>query len=701
MQMAILILLVACNSTNDLNNNDMKTKDKEKYTYTNSLIDESSPYLLQHAHNPVNWYSWGEEALNKAKAENKPLLISIGYSSCHWCHVMEHESFEDIEVANLMNENFICIKVDKEERPDIDNLYMTAVQLIAGNGGWPLNCFALPDGRPFYGGTYFRKNDWIKLLTNISNQYTSSYNKIEASAERLEEGIVNSETQNMNASEEVVTSEQIENAIKKLSKDFDDTYGGTGTAPKFPTPNNYTYLLKYSKLYNDKVVSDFVELTLDNIAYGGIYDQIGGGFARYSTDKYWKVPHFEKMLYDNAQLVSLYSEAYKQTNKQLYKDVVYQTLQFVEEELTSPEGAFYSALDADSEGKEGKYYIWTSEELKSILGKDFEIVKEYYNVDGKGYWEEDNNILLRSGNDEKIAKKFKISTEELKNIIDNAKVKLKTERDKRVKPGLDDKSLTSWNGLMTKAYVDAYKAFGEDKFLEIALKNARHIQLRLKREDGGLYHSYKDGKSYINGYLDDYSFYLESCISLYEVTGNGFWIDEAVRVTEYAFQKFYNEPSGLFNYTSSDDKMLIVRSKEIIDNVVPSSNSSMALSLYKLSLYTDNNKYLDASDKMLARVSERAASYPSYFSNWGVLMLDKTNRVYEIVVVGENAEDIVKEINKKYLPNTLVTYTVNKNDDISLFKNRYVDDKTLIYICENKACKTPVETVVDALKLIN
>ena len=466
---------------------DNHPRDTTLHKHTNKLINQTSPYLLQHAHNPVNWYPWGDEALEKAKKENKLLLISVGYSACHWCHVMEHESFEDETVAALMNENFVCIKVDREERPDIDQIYMNAVQLITGRGGWPLNCFALPSGEPFFGGTYFQKDQWMQLLKNVANEYKVAPEKVKTYADELTEGIKTSEMLPMVTKSVPFKLETLKGAVTKFKTQIDHVEGGGAQAPKFPMPNNYEFLLQYYHHTKDESILKYTELTLDKMAFGGIYDQIGGGFARYSTDAMWKAPHFEKMLYDNGQLVSLYSHAYQLTKKPLYKNVVYQTLEYIEREMTAKNDAFYSSLDADSEGEEGKFYVWSKEELQHVLDNDFDFVEDYYNINNKGKWE-GHYILLRDKTNAQIAKKYKLSVDNVEKKVSEINTTLLAERAKRIRPGLDDKTLTSWNALMLRGYVDAYNTFNDEAFLKTALKNANFIVNTQLRKDGGLNH---------------------------------------------------------------------------------------------------------------------------------------------------------------------------------------------------------------------
>lgn len=614
------------------------------HEFTNTLINETSPYLLQHAHNPVNWYAWNEESLQKAKDENKLILVSIGYSACHWCHVMEHESFEDSAVAKVMNDHFICIKVDREERPDIDQIYMNAVQLMTGRGGWPLNCITLPDGRPVYGGTYFPKDQWLQVLNSVKDLFANEGQKAEEYAEKLMQGIQQNELIEVNKTEANFSKKDLQEIYEPWTNQFDGKEGGPNRAPKFPLPNNYQFLLKYAFLTNDKELKAYIDLTLEKMAFGGIYDQVGGGFARYSTDALWKAPHFEKMLYDNGQLVSLYSEAYQATKNPLYKQVVYETLEFIQRELTSEKGVFYSALDADSEGEEGKFYVWQKEELEKILGDDFDLLKDYWNINSKGLWEHGNYILLRRDDDEEIAKKHNKTIEELQTIVHSAKAKLLSERSKRIRPGLDDKQLTSWNALMAKGYVDAYRAFGDKAFLQAAEKNLNFLLTKQRKEDGGLWHSHKEGRSTINGFLEDYCFTVEALIAMYEATFEVKWLNEARGFANYSIDKFFDDKSKMFFFNSVDDKQLIARKTEVTDNVIPASNSSMAKGLFYLGHYFDNPRFLEISTQMLNNVKPSMAAYGSGYSNWAILMLHQVFPFYEIAIVGEEAAEKREEL---------------------------------------------------------
>ncbi len=672
--------------------------DTTKHKHTNNLINETSPYLLQHAHNPVNWYAWGDEALEKAKAENKLLLISVGYSACHWGHVMEHESFEDEAVAKIMNDNFICIKVDREERPDIDQIYMNAVQLMTGRGGWPLNCFALPTGEPFYGGTYFPKEQWLQILNNVANEYKAAPQNVIEYAEKLTQGVKTSEVLPMVKNNTPFSMSVLDSGVADIKKQLDYVEGGGNHSPKFPMPNNYQFLLHYYHYSKDKELLGVIELTLDKMAYGGIYDQIGGGFARYSTDKYWKAPHFEKMLYDNGQLVSLYSDAYQLTKKPLYKHVVYQTLEYIEREMTAANGAFYSSLDADSEGKEGKFYVWSKEELEAILKEDYPLAKEYYNVNSIGKWE-GHYILLRKKDNVKIAKLFDLSAKEVEKKINKINATLLKERAKRVRPGLDDKTLTSWNALMLKGYVDAYNVFGEDNFLKAAIKNANFIVSTQIRKDGGLNHNYKNGVSNLDGYLEDYSFTTEALIALYQATFDEKWLAHAKQLTDYSIVHFYDTKTGFFFFTSNNAKGLIARKMELSDNVIPASNSSMAKSLFLLGELYYNEDYTKKSKQMLKNIEAQVSQYISGYSNWGILMLNQVKPFYEVAISGKKAHAKRQELNNNYIPNKLIVGST-KASNLPLLEMKEVNGKTMIYVCYNKACQRPVEEVSEALKQI-
>ena len=666
---------------------------------SNRLIDESSPYLLQHAYNPVDWFPWSEKAFSKAKAENKLVIVSIGYSACHWCHVMEHESFEDEEAAKVMNDRFVNIKVDREERPDVDQVYMNAVQLMSGRGGWPLNCIILPDGRPIWGGTYFRREQWIQQLNSVADVYAQEPKKVGEYAEQLTQGVKQSDLVVLNKNEAQFNKSQLRGAFNSWSADFDTMDGGTDRAPKFPIPNNYEFLLLYAHLSDDDRALTQVKLTLDKIAYGGIYDHLGGGITRYSTDKKWKVPHFEKMLYDNGQIVSLYCEAYQKFQSEDYKNLVYDTLAFVERELYSDEGAFYSALDADSEGEEGKFYVWKKEELVTLLQNDYELFADYYNINDRGYWEDGNYILLRHDSDEMVADRNQLSLTELRKRIGKCKDVLMQHRSTRVRPGLDDKSLTSWNGLMLKGFVDAYLTFGNSHFLDLARANAEFIVKKQQRADGGLNHSYKEGRSTINAYLEDYAFAIQAFLKLYEATFEEEWLNHAQAWMDYSIQHFQDDASGMFFFTSDEDPPLIARKMEINDNVIPASNSVMANNLFLLGHHLNRKEYLDKATQMLNNVVDDVNRYPSGYSNWLNLLLKQIYPFYEVAIVGEEALEKSLELREKYQPNKLICGSVQESS-LPLLEKRFNKGQTRIFVCENKVCQAPTEETVRALELM-
>lgn len=690
----LIQFLISCKS--------QSKKEMETHKYTNDLIHETSPYLLQHAHNPVNWHAWNDETLALAKKENKLILISVGYSACHWCHVMEHESFENDSVAKIMNDNFINIKIDREERPDIDQVYMTAVQLMTGSGGWPLNCIALPDGRPFWGGTYFPKDQWTNTLTQIAKLYKEDPNKVVEYAENLTKGVQESELVNYNSKEAKFTKEEIVLAINTWKQQFDNEFGGTDKAPKFPMPNNYSFLLRHAEQTNDDSLRNYVNNTLEKMALGGIFDQVGGGFARYSTDKKWHIPHFEKMLYDNAQLVSLYSDAYLITKNDLYKETVIRSLEFIERELTNNEGAFYSSLDADSKNKEGHleegaFYIWTKEELTTIIENDYELFSHYYNINDYGFWEKDFYNLIRNKDDLEFSKEHNISLSDLKVKVESWQNILLKERSKRDRPRLDDKTLTSWNALMLKGYIDAFRVFNEPDYLKTALKNANFIKSNQLKKDGGLYHNYKNGISNINGYLEDYATVIDAYISLYESTLDQSWLNTANNLANYCYQHFYNEELNMFYFTSDQDKSLITRKMEINDNVIPASNSIMARNLFKLGHYFENKTFGTTAKQMLNNVKVNIGTYPSGYSNWLHLQADLSSNFYEVAVVGANATNRIKELNKVYIPNKLIAGSTTDSNE-PLLKYRFSEEKTQIFICIDGACKLPVTSAKKALE---
>lgn len=664
----------------------------------NRLIKASSPYLLQHAYNPVQWYEWGEEALQKAKDENKLILVSIGYSACHWCHVMERESFEVHEVAEVMNQSFVCIKVDREERPDIDQIYMLAIQLMTGSGGWPLNCICLPDQRPIYGGTYFKKGDWINVLSSVADMWTNEPEKAKQYADRLTDGIKNAEKIIPNIKVDEYTRAHLTEIIEPWKRYFDMSEGGYNRAPKFPLPNNWQFMLRYSHLMEDDGTHVSALLTLEKMAMGGIYDHVGGGFARYSVDGAWHVPHFEKMLYDNGQLISLYAEAHQYSKSMLFKEIAEETIGWLEREMTSAEGLFYSALDADSEGVEGKFYVWDKAEFEAVLGDDATLLAEYFNVTEEGNWEEEQtNILLRKFTIEDYAEVKGVSIISLIEKIKEAKLKLLQERSKRVRPGLDDKCLTAWNAMAIKGLVESAGIFGNPHYYGLAKRAASFILENLKTVDDGLYRNYKNGKATIAGFLDDYAFFIEALITLYQYDFDEQWLLEAKRLTDYVLANFVDAESPMLFYTSGTGEVLIARKHEIMDNVIPASNSVMAQNLRKLGLFFDHDLYMLKAEGMLAAVLPQIKTYGSAYSNWAIQVLEEVFGINEIALTGKHIEKVKTEINKHYIPNKITLG--GTNSELPLLKDKE-SSETKIYICRNKVCQLPVTTVEEALKLI-
>lgn len=671
----------------------------KKHKHTNALINESSPYLLQHAHNPVNWYPWGDEVLAKAKKENKLIIISVGYAACHWCHVMEHESFENEAVAKYMNDNYVCIKVDREERPDIDQVYMNAVQLLTGSGGWPLNCIALPDGRPIYGGTYFPKDKWMDVLSQVKKFVEENPKGAEKQATQLTQGVQSSEQIVANNSKASFDKKDLDKIFAQWKDQIDFVEGGNKGAPKFPVPIGYQFLLHYNYISENKKALQATTLTLDKMAAGGIYDQLGGGFARYSTDAEWKAPHFEKMLYDNAQLISLYSAGYAKTKNPKYKTIVEESIQFIERELSDKNSGFYSSLDADSEGEEGKFYVWKTEELNKILGADARIIARYYHAINSGNWEHKQNILLTKGPDEAFAKKNNLAVSELEKKVARAKKLLLKERSNRIRPALDDKIITAWNALMIKGYTDAYNAFGKKEYLAKAIQNANFINKKLKQKDNRLFRNYKNDKASINAFLDDYAFTIEAFINLYQATFDEQWLFQAKELSTYTLAHFYDDKSGMFFYTSDIDPALIARKMEISDNVIPSSNSQMAKNLFVLGHYFADKNYLSMSEKMLNNVKENVINGRQHYANWSILLAWHTSPPYEVAILGKDFESKRKEIAAKCLPNVFLSGGKNEGK-LALHEYKLVKGQTTIYVCQDKVCQKPVVESEEALGMI-
>ncbi len=673
----------------------------ESNEHLNRLAKASSPYLKEHSDNPVDWYEWGVEPLEKAKKEGKPLLVSVGYASCHWCHVMERESFMDTAVARFMNENFVSIKVDREERPDVDQIYINAAQLISGSAGWPLNAFALPDGKPFYAATYFPKDQWLKILNQIVKAYKEDTDNVLKQAEALTKGIqdydlITPVVENQNK----IDTGNYKNIFASWQSQLDYESGGLAGAPKFPMPVVWEYVLQNHYLTGSEKSIEAVTTTLNAMEAGGIYDHLGGGFARYSTDVDWKVPHFEKMLYDNGQLVSLYSHAYQQTKNSRHKEVVEETLEFIKRELTSPEGGFYSSINADSEDEEGKFYVWTKTEIEKLLDKEtFNLFVDYYNITDSGNWEDQKNILYRNSANDDIARKDSAPAAQIDEVLKQAKQILMKERNKRIHPSLDDKILTSWNALMLNGYVDAYLATGKSEYLEVALKNASFLEKNVIRKEGQLWRSYKDGKASIDAFLDDYALLAKAYIHLYEATFDIHWLAQSHIIATYAILHFQNKQNGLFYYTSDESESLIARKMELNDNVIPSSNSIMADVLFRLGTYYDNDSYREMSKTMLTQVTTDITKNGPYYANWASLMGMIAYEPYEVAIMGKGAIEKAMQMQRNYLPNVMFMGGIEEN--LPLLENKNVKEETIIYVCRNKVCKAPVKDIRSAMNQIN
>jgi uncharacterized protein YyaL (SSP411 family) len=675
------------------------------HSYTNRLINETSPYLLQHSHNPVDWYPWSNEAFEKALKEDKPILVSIGYAACHWCHVMERESFENPETAALMNEHFVNIKVDREERPDVDHIYMDAVQAMTGGGGWPLNVFLTPERKPFYGGTYyppqraFNRASWTEVLQAIQQAYKDQKTEIEGQANNLTEHL---KTMNVfGSATNVFTYDAalITKAFENLMKTADKKSGGFGNAPKFPQTFAITFLLRYAFLNDNEEALQQAILSLDKMIQGGIYDQLGGGFARYSTDAQWLVPHFEKMLYDNALMVSTLSETFQLTQNGTYKQAISETLDFIEREMMHEQGGFFSALDADSEGEEGKFYVWDYEEVEKVLGNDADLFRQYFNVSKIGNWE-GKNILHIQVPLKDFALQHNIHPENLWSFINNSKKALLNERNKRVRPSLDDKVILSWNALMNTAFSKAYAATGEEHYKEIAVKNMNFLLQAFATENEGFHHTWKNGQARHHGFLDDYSLLISALIHLSKITADVQWLQKASSITEYVIENFGDEYSPLFFYTHQLQTDVLLRKKEVYDSALPSGNSMMALNLYQLSIIFDRKDWHKKAEEMTASFADLAVKYPASFGLWLSVLYEITSGSNEIAIIGQSFYQDMKNVLQLYLPHSIIMGSSEEKKEFPLLKFRGVGNGVLFYLCKNYTCQRPVGTIDEFKKLL-
>jgi uncharacterized protein YyaL (SSP411 family) len=670
----------------------------------NRLSGETSPYLLQHANNPVDWYPWGEEALKRAKDEDKPILLSIGYSACHWCHVMERESFEDETIAGLMNEHFVSIKVDREERPDLDAVYMEAVQMLTGSGGWPMTVFLTPDGHPFYGGTYFPPVDrhnmpgFPRLLQSVANSYHNSRDEIDRVTAQLTEQM--GRTGQMPKGDAPLTVETLHQAYTTLATNFDYQNGGTGTAPKFPQAMNLEVLLRYyNHGYNDRAL-EMVDLTLEKMARGGIYDQIAGGFARYSTDAYWLVPHFEKMLYDNALLARLYLHAHQATGRGMYRRITEETLDYILREMTGPEGGFFSATDADSEGEEGKFFVWSPDEIEAVLGaEEAGIFNGFFGVRQGGNFE-GKTILNITQKASEYTQQHGIELDRLVDVVQRGKTALWAEREKRIHPLLDDKVLASWNGMMLRSFAEAGAALGRQDYIDAAIKNADFL-LGTMRPDGKLLRTYRAGQAKLPGYLEDYSFVADGLLALYEATFDQRWLTESISLADRMIELFWDDAVGGFYDTSAEHDQLVVRPRDVLDNAQPCGGSVATDVLLKLAVVTGNEDYRVKAATPLRTLREMMGRAPAGTGHWLAALDFYVSSPKEVVIIGPKGDPattaLLQTVTGAFRPNKVLVgaddAAAAEGYSLPLLEARgMIDGRPTAYVCQNYACQLPVTT---------
>jgi len=686
------------------------------HKHSNHLIGETSPYLLQHAHNPVDWYPWGGEALEKAKKEDKPILVSIGYSACHWCHVMERESFEDEATARIMNEHFVNIKIDREERPDLDHIYMDAVQAMTGSGGWPLNVFLTPEAKPFYGGTYFpprrafNRPSWQEILLSITQAFSEKRNEIDAQAENLTDHLFQSNAfglENHGEDGKQFTKEKIDEAFQNVMKSADREWGGFGQAPKFPQTFTIQFLLRYHYVTKNEEALNQALLSLDKMIEGGIYDQVGGGFARYSTDTEWLAPHFEKMLYDNALLISVLSEAYQLTRQDRYKEIIDETMTFIQRELLGPQGGFYSALDADSEGEEGKFYVWNVEEVNKVLGADADLFCRFFDITDQGNWsegasrEEGKNILRIKIPPPEFSKQNNISAERLKHITGTGKQKLLQERNKRVRPLLDDKILLGWNALMNEAGSKAFMVTGNNRYRQLAIDNMHFLLRNFVTDKGEFCHTWKNGIAKYPAFLDDYAFLIRALIRLQEITADTKWLFEAQRITEFVIDNFSEPGTEFFYFTKKGQLDVIVRKKEVYDGAIPSGNSVMAYNLYQLGIFFDKSGWKERAMKMAGTLEQVIARYPTSFGVWACLLLELNSGTHEIAIIGRNFAELQADLFQHYLPHSILMAADSESQQFPLLAGKKNTEKAMFFLCKDFTCQQPVTSIDRFMLLIN
>ena len=685
----VFFISASCKNTNN-------SKEQEN---ANHLIHETSAYLLEHAHNPVDWYPWGDEAINKAKNESKLLIISVGYSSCHWCHVMERESFSDTAVSRLMNKYFVSIKVDREERPDIDNVYMTACQISNRNGacGWPLNAIALPDGKPIWVGSYLSKDDWMKLLNQVNDLYHEDQNELQKMAYQIANHLQTDHKFTLTSDKISFDEKTLQSLHKKLSMDLDYTLGGRSGDLKFPMPTLIQYAMEFSNYSKDAKTEGWVKTTLNEMMNGGIFDQIDGGFARYTVDKKWIIPHFEKMLYDNALLIHLYAEVYMSTLNKDYLQVVLRSLDFLEREMMNDEFGFYSSYDADSEGVEGKYYTFTYSEIEKLFTKDIAFICRLYNIEKTGNWEH-TNILYRTVDNATLATEFSLEIKDVENKISFINKKLLKYRTSRIKPGLDDKIILSWNALTCSAFVQSYKATAIEKFKYLAIKNMEFLSSAFEDKffSGQLFHTYKNGNAKHPAFIEDYAAMIQALLDVYEITSEEKYLQRAHLHTTFVIENFM-DTDGMFYFTHKDQKDIPLRNKDFYDNATPSGNSMMVHDLIRLSIFTGEKNWYDIAINMLLKLKPSMLKHGSSFGNWLGAALKITYPYGEVAVIGNDALSIMGQLQHIYYPHLIFQTDISGNSEHPLLKNRFKAESTYIHLCKNNVCKLPVSSVPDYL----
>lgn len=668
-------------------------------TISNRLSGETSPYLLQHASNPVNWFPWGDEAFAKAKKEDKLILVSIGYSSCHWCHVMEREAFSDAEVAKFLNDNYVCIKVDREERPDVDQIYMNAVQIITRSGGWPLNCFTLPDGRPVFGGTYFRTEHWMDIIRSLHSTWVTNKQRVMNVADDLTQGLSTVLITGVDGKSGMLSPEVIKQYVENWSKYFDARHGANKGAPKFPMPGSLMFLLDYAWLFNDDSVKGHVRNTLDKMMNGGIYDHLGGGFFRYSVDEHWHVPHFEKMLYDNALMISLYSMAYKHFKDDNYRRIVYEVADFMKREMLSPNGGYYSAIDADSEGEEGRFYTFSKREVENFLGDNAEAFSIAFGVSATGN-HLGQNVLRLAASEKETACLLGIEPVEVSERLKSAKKKMFDERARRIRPATDDKQLASWNALSVTAFSSAYIVFNDDRFLTDAISAIKFIEDKLMDDGGELYRVHCKGETKISAFLDDYAFLVEAYLALFRATHDEEYLLKAKKWMDFTINGFFDEKNGMFFYTSDSHNHLIIKKMEMTDGVVPSSNAVMADNLLFLSGYFREPKYADMAREMVLKISEQQVKGGPYLYRWAGVHLKCTIGPAELQAVGEKGKEMLREVVEKTSHPFLITYVSNNRSAVPICTTMASREDGL-KLCHANSCLKPTQKVDEVLNSLN